>query len=250
MRIGGVPLEPEADPAVESPVVDEVTRLLGETATIFQRMNEAGDMLRVATTVTNEAGRRAIGTYIPATLPDGAPNPVIAAIRSGRTYHGRAFVVDAWHLAAYEPILSADGALIGMLYVGIQQSAAEARIRQAILQTRAGKTGYVYVLGGTGELRGRYIISQDGLRDGEDIWNSQDLDGQPVVQRIIAKATALEPGQLATERYRWQNPGDDAPHWKTARLAYYAPWDWVIGTGVARTSWTRIAPSSTPDAAA
>ncbi len=232
MRIGGVPLEPEADPAVESPVVDEVTRLVGETATIFQRMNEAGDMLRVATTVTNEAGRRAIGTYIPATLPDGEPNPVIAAIRSGRTYHGRAFVVDAWHLAAYEPILSPDGGLIGMLYVGIKQSAAEARIRQAILQTRIGKTGYVYVLGGKGEHRGRYIISQDGLRDGEDIWDSQDVDGQPVVQRIITTATALEPGQLATERYRWRNPGDDAPHWKTARLAYYAPWDWVIGTGV------------------
>lgn len=232
MLIGGRLLVRNTDPAVETYVVDEVTRLVGETATIFQRMNEQGDMLRVATTVKTTEGRRAIGTYIPAIQPDNAPNPVVAAILSGKTYHGRAFVVNAWYLTAYEPIKDRSGKIVGMLYVGVKQKNVEARVRQAILQTKVGKTGYVYVLGGKGEGRGHYIISQKGERDGENIWDNKDSDGRYVIQDIISKAIIMQPGQLITERYRWQNPGEPAPRWKIARLAYYAPWDWVIGTSV------------------
>jgi len=232
MRIGDRLLVRDTDPTVETYVVDEVTRLVGETATIFQRMNEQGDMLRVATSVKTTEGRRAIGTYIPAIQPDNAPNPVVAAILKDKTYHGRAFVVNAWYLTAYEPIKDRAGKIVGMLYVGVKQKNVEARVRQAILQTKVGKTGYVYVLDGKGEGRGHYIISQKGERDGENIWYNKDSDGRYVIQDILSKATILQPGQLTTERYRWQNPGETAPRWKIARLAYYAPWDWVIGTSV------------------
>lgn len=232
MTIGSQWLGQVKDPAAESLVVDEVTRLIGETATIFQRMNAQGDMLRVATTVRDAAGTRAIGTFVPAVDPDGNPNPVIAAVLKGETYRGRAFVVNAWYLTAYDPIKDVAGEVVGMLYVGTKQKDAEARVRQAILDTKVGKTGYVYVLGGKGEERGHYIISCKGERDGEDIWESKDSDGRYVIQAIIEKATTLRPGELATERYRWQNPGESAPRWKIARLAYYEPWDWVIGTSV------------------
>ena len=232
LLVGGRWLGQNVDPAVETAVVDEVTRLIDETATLFQRMNEHGDMLRVATTVTTTHGRRAIGTYVPALNPDGAANPVIATVIRGETYRGRAFVVNAWHLTAYEPIKDRAGELVGMLYVGVKQQSAESRVRQAVLQTKVGKTGYVYVLGGKGEERGRYIVSQRGERDGEDIWENKDSDGRPVIKEILGRAMALKPGELATERYRWQNPDEPAPRWKVARLAYYAPWDWVIGTSV------------------
>jgi PAS domain S-box-containing protein len=232
MTVGGRWLGRNTDPSVRTIVVDDVVRLVGDTATVFQRMNEQGDMIRVATNVTNEKGRRAIGTYIPAVHADGTPNPVIATVMKGGTYHGRAFVVDTWYLAAYEPIRDGAGRLVGMLYVGVRQKSVELRLNRAILQTRVGKTGYVYVLGGKGKERGRYIISQRGERDGEDIWDSQDSDGRYVIQAIVNKAIALKPGEFATERYRWQNPDDPSPRWKIARLAYYEPWDWVIGTSV------------------
>jgi PAS domain S-box-containing protein len=232
LLIGGRWLGQNADPAVATPVVDEVTDLVGEASTIFQRMNDRGDMLRVATTVTDATGTRAIGTFIPAIEPGGSENPVVAAIMKGATYHGRAYVVNAWYITAYEPITDRLGRIVGMLYVGVRQAVAEARVRQAILQTKVGRTGYVYVLGATGESRGRYIISQRGERDGEDIWNSRDSDGRLMIQAIVNNAVALGPGELGIERYRWQNPGESAPRWKVARLAYYQPWDWVIGTSV------------------
>ncbi len=232
MLVGGRWLGRNPDPAARNAVVDKMTRLIGETATIFQRMNDRGDMLRVATTVKTVEGKRAIGTYIPAVNPDGSPNPVISAILQGKTYHGRAYVVNAWYLTAYEPIRDKTGRLAGMLYVGIKQESVESLLRQAVLQTKVGKTGYVYVLGGKDVQRGRYIISQRGERDGEDIWETRDSRGRPVIRNIINKATRLKRGELATERYLWQNPGEPGPRWKIVRLAYYKPWDWVIGTSV------------------
>ena len=232
LLVGETWLGKNTELAVETPVVDDVTRLVGETATIFQRLNERGDMLRVATTVQTTTSKRAIGTYIPAVNPDGTDNPVISAILKGKNYHGRAYVVNAWYLTAYEPLKDSAGNLVGMLYVGIKQKAVEARVRQAILPIKVGKTGYVYVLEGEGENRGSYVISYKGERDGEDIWSSRDSDGHYVIHEIIHKAKILKPGEMTTIRYRWQNQGEAEPRWKIARIAYYGPWDWVIGTGV------------------
>lgn len=232
LLLGGQWLGQNATPTRPTPVVDEVARLVGDHATVFQLMNERGDMIRVATTVLANDGQRAIGSYIPAFLPGGATNPVIATIKRGETYRGRAFVVNAWHITAYEPLRDPSGRLVGALYVGFAQKSAEARVRRAILQTLVGKTGYVYVLGGQAEERGHYIVSQHGERDGENIWDSRDSDGHAVIQAIILRAIALKPGELATERYRWQNPRETAPRWKIVRLAYFEPWDWVIGTSV------------------
>lgn len=232
LLIGETWLKKNSDPLLETPIVDEVPRLVGETATIFQRMNAHGDMLRVATTVRTADNKRAIGTYIPAVNPDGNPNPVISAILKGDTYHGRAYVANEWHLTAYEPIKDNAGTLVGMLYVGIQQKAIESRLRNAVLQTQVGKTGYVYVMEGHGKNRGRYIISYKGERDGEYVWTSRDETGRYIIQDIIDRAITLAPGEMTTMRYRWRNPGEPLPRWKLARLAYYAPWDWVIGTSV------------------
>ena len=232
MLMGHQWLGRNSDFNVRTPLVDEVTDLVGETATVFQRMNERGDMLRVATTVRTTDNQRAIGTFIPAVNPDGRANPVITTVLQGNTYHGRAYVVNDWYLTAYEPIVDGAGQLVGMLYVGIKQQAVAARIRHAILQASVGKTGYVYVLEGQGPNQGHYVISAKGRRDGEDIWSVRDEDGRFIIQEIIHKATSLRAQDLATIRYRWKNIGESAPRWKVARLAYYAPWDWVIGTSV------------------
>ncbi len=221
-----------SDPAVRVAVVDEIARLTGGTATIFQIMNEQGDMLRVATTVADEVGHRAIGTYIPVLEPDGTTNVVISAVLKGQVYQGRAFVVNKWYLTAYMPLRDSSGQLVGMLYVGVKQDDIVQRVRAAILNTRVGRTGYVFVLGGHGRERGCYLISKDGQRDGENIWKTADANGNYFIQTMVSKALALKPGELDSIRYLWQNPGESLPRWKIARLAYFAPWDWVIGVSV------------------
>ncbi|MFA6506697.1 MAG: Cache 3/Cache 2 fusion domain-containing protein [Treponemataceae bacterium] len=230
MFVGGRWLGQNADPKISSPLVDEISGLLGITVTLFQRMNAQGDMLRVSTTVPKKNGDRAIGTYIPAVMSDGSPNPVVATILKGDRFVGRAVVVDDWYLTAYEPLRTADGAIVGMLYVGERQAAIESHIRSAILGTRIGESGYVFVISGRGDRRGRYIISQDGKRDGEDIWDIVDSNGRYVTRDVVDAALSLLPGQFGTITYRWKNQGELDFRVKIARVAYYAPWDWVIGT--------------------
>ena len=230
MMVGDAWLGQNKETGKPSLVVDKVRSLVGGTCTVFQRMNEAGDMLRVCTNVQTKEGNRAIGTYLPAVDANGKPNPVIAATLRGETYTGRAFVVNDWYITAYEPIYDAQKKVIGLLYVGVKQEDV-AELRQGIMDIVPGKTGYVYVLGGTGAQRGKYIISQKGQRDGEDIWESKDANGNLMIQSVVNKALATRNGQCAFERYPWLNKGEAEARWKIAAVTYFEPWDWVIGVG-------------------
>ncbi len=231
MMIGGHWLGQNARMDVETAVVDEVKRLVGGTATIFQRMNEAGDLLRVGTNVEKLDKSRAIGTFIPAVNPDGSANPVVSTIMKGETYHGNAYVVNDWYVTAYEPILDQAGELVGVLYVGVRQENIRA-LREAIMRVRIGESGSVFIMGGAGQNRGRYIISKDGLLDDLSVWDATDYDGNLYIRSIIAKALALEPGQYETQRYRIEDQKNMAPHGVITRISYYKPWDWVIGATV------------------
>jgi len=99
------------------------------TVTLFQ-----GDV-RVATNVMTEQGERAIGTRV---------SDAVRAVTldRGEPYRARAFVVNDWYLTAYEPLRDPDGAVLGMLYVGVLENkylAYQARLsRQLVGITVAG----------------------------------------------------------------------------------------------------------------
>lgn len=234
LLVGGNWLGQVKDIQVPVPIVDGVRDFTKATSTVFQRMNSQGDMLRVATNVVGDDGARAIGTYVPAVV-DGKPNPVVASVLQKETYIGRAFVVNAWYMAAYQPLLDSNKNVIGMLYVGVPESTAAVNLRRAIQNTKVGRTGYVYVLNGTGSSRGRYVVSKGGQRDGQNIWDTRDSEGNLMIQEICRKAIALGPNETATHRYWWKNPGDAGIHLKVARLKYFKQWDWVIGVSIPET---------------
>ncbi len=232
MMIGKQWLGENAGSEAAASFVDTVTSLSGgDTCTIFQRMNDAGDMLRIATTVRNPDGSRAIGTYIPAVEPDGKPNPVVNALVRGQTFVGRAFVVDAWCQTAYTPILDAQKHVVGALYVGAKAQ-DNSQLRQAIVNMTVGKTGYVYVLEASGEHKGSYVISYKGERDGENIWDAQDGSGNHFIQNIINKAVANPPGKCDSVRYDWQNKGENHARTKVIAFTYYPGSNWVVAAGV------------------
>ncbi len=226
MKSGSSWLGQVSDVKTSVPVVDRVHELVGVTCTVFQRMNAAGDMIRVATTVVKKDGTRAIGTFIPATDPDGKPDPVVSMVMRGETFVGRAYVVNDWYLAAYEPVRDITNKIIGMLYVGVPLEGIKS-IRQTIMNIVVGKTGYVWVL----DSKGHYVISDHGKRDGEDISGSKDANGDLFIQDMVKQAMSLKPGEIGEHQYPWQNPGEPKPRMKIARIMYFAPWDWVIGVG-------------------
>ncbi|WP_242343350.1 Cache 3/Cache 2 fusion domain-containing protein [Anaeromyxobacter terrae] len=225
LLLGGAWAGQNAEPARPSLLVDRVRELVGAEATLFQRMNERGDMLRVATTVPDGNGHRAIGTYIPAVDPDGKPNPVVSTVLRGETYRGRARVLDRWYLSGYEPIRDASGRIAGMLFIGLRQDSLEG-IRAGVAASRIGETGTMYALGASGNQRGHYLIPPPGHADGEDAWDARDARGEAYVQALVRAAMEANGD---TVRVSFSRPETGrAPRERVAAVAYFAPWDWVI----------------------
>lgn len=231
LMVGDTWLGQNFNPQIRTVVVDDVQDLVGSTVTVFQRMNENGDMLRVATNVIKTDGKRAIGTYIPAKNSDGSENGVVSALLKGKTYRGVAFVVDAWYVTAYEPLFDKDENVIGALYVGVKQENVDT-IRQAILNTKIGKSGYVFVIGGNGDYKGQFIISKDEKQDGKNILSTENPEANEYFEKIIGKAVALKPEEVMVEKSLWSEDGSAAQRLRTTQFVYYAPWDWIIGVTV------------------
>jgi len=229
MLVGGEWFGKNYDVAQNTPLVDEVKQDLNMICTVFQRMNDRGDLLRIATNVSTKDGKRAIGTYIPAVESSGQPNPVVSTVMRGDTYVGPAFVIDAIYLTSYAPIRDGNGKVIGAISVAVKQEAVES-IRKNIMDIKIGQTGYVYVLNAKGADAGKYVISLDGARDGENIWEARDSDGRLFIQSVVERALKIgNSDNIDFEYYPWLNEGDTTPRLKIAAISYYEPWDWVIG---------------------
>ncbi|GAI39012.1 unnamed protein product, partial [marine sediment metagenome] len=90
------------------------------TATIFQ-----GD-LRISTNVKREDGSRAIGTRVSEKVYD-------QVLVKGLPWIHKAFVVNSWYIAAYEPIKDVEGKIVGILCVGVLEQKFVDMRRRAIL---------------------------------------------------------------------------------------------------------------------
>jgi methyl-accepting chemotaxis protein WspA len=226
---GGTWLGQNRNLAASTPFVDEVKHLAGGTTTVFQRMNERGDMLRVATNIADAQGNRAIGTYIAAIEADGTPNAVVSAVLAGQVYRGLAYILGHPYVTAYAPLRSG-GRVIGMLYVG-EEIGALSSLRRAITSTKVGENGYVAIIGCKGPNRGRYAVSKDARRDGDSIWEARDASGSLLIQRMVERGLKAPKGEIFYEEYGWKNPDEDKARTKIAALVYFEPWDWLINAG-------------------
>ena len=122
-------------------VVDEITRLTGAKATIFQKTDNG--YLRIATSVLGADGKRAINTFIP------SDSPVIQTIRQGKDFNGRAFVVDSWYITSYRPV-KIDNVAEAILFVGIPEKDME-NIREILAQKKYLQSGYPFIVGKDGQ---------------------------------------------------------------------------------------------------
>lgn len=228
-KLGSTWLGQNADFHVPSPVVDEVRRTSRDEVTLFQRINDDGDMLRVCTSVMGTNGQRAVGTFIPRRSPDGKESPVLSAVLQGETYAGRARVVDHWFQTRYEPLWDASHQrVVGMLFVGVNLTEIDAELRRNLLPMTIGKSGYVFILDANGDQKGRYILSRRGERDGEMLWEAKDASGRHFIQDLIERTLSAKEGQMTLSEYAWQNAGEASPRMKYAASMLFKPYGWVL----------------------
>jgi PAS domain S-box-containing protein len=158
-------------------VVDTVKELVGGTATIFM-----GDR-RISTNVMRPDGSRAIGTQL-------AQGPVYDAIFKNKTpFRGETNILGEPYMTAYDPILDKDGAVIGIVYVGVTKAEflREARAAQwAIIGATIIAAGLSLAL--------TYLMARRNLTDQARLL----LNTSPTAVAIISEGGNL---LYANERY-------------------------------------------------
>jgi len=206
------------DPNISTPIVDEIMKMTGTTCTIFQTMNERGDLLRVATNILKTNGQRAVGTYIPSS------SIVAKTIKSGQIFRGTAYVVNAWYLTQYRPIKDTNGKVLGCIYVGILQEGVE-QLRQGLKSVKIGSTGALTIMGGSGKGAGVVKMHKNGSLEGSSLLDKQDDNGVTVYKDIIQAAKDAGGKPVALK-------GNLEGKAVILTATYFKPWDWVIlGTG-------------------
>lgn len=218
MLFGGQWLGQNASPDKPTPLVDTIMKLTRTTCTIFQTMNDQGDLLRVATNILKTDGNRAVGTYI--------PNSSIVAktIKSGEIYRGTAYVVNAWYLTQYRPIKDSSGKVLGCLYVGILQEGVQ-QLRQGLKSVVLGETGSLSVLGGSGKSAGMIKLHKDSGKEGSNVLKENSGSDRETYKSLIDEAKS-ENGVTVVRSVTLD--GREA----ILSAVYFKPWDWVIlGTG-------------------
>ena len=108
-----VPAMPEF---TDNALIEEITRVTGETATVFAWDEESQDFWRRTTNIIKPDGSRAVGT------PLGQSGAVYPVVMKGETYLGEAVILGTPYYTVYQPIQDEAGKMVGILYAGVQKA--------------------------------------------------------------------------------------------------------------------------------
>jgi len=113
---------------------DQVKELTGSDATVFMADT------RIATTIVQEQGRRALGTKLTGPVYD-------AIFRKGIPFRGEAKILGQTYFTAYDPIRDGSGNIIGVLFVGSSQKDYLAAFERTSIRMLAinGTLGFVFI---------------------------------------------------------------------------------------------------------
>lgn len=198
--------------------VDEARDILGGAVTIFQVIPEG--ILRISTNVMKSDGNRAVGTYIPTN------SPVYKTVMDGKTFFGRAYVVNAWYLTAYEPIFDSRGRVIGVFFIGIKEESFVNIITKKLESYRLGDSGYIYIYDSNGDV----ILAPDYVKE-KNILSVKNEAGITVYKDLIDRVVSLDSDDPVRFTYRSYDKNGIDNQYKTASL-YMRDRKWIIGLSV------------------
>jgi methyl-accepting chemotaxis protein len=197
---------------------DEVDRFTGAAkavATVFARKGD--DFLRISTSLKKETGERAVGTLL------GKAHPAYASIVAGQAFVGKAKLFGKDYYTAYRPIKDSAGAVIGILFVGLDISAELDALKRQVKSVKVGNSGYFFVLDAKpGTDQGMALIHP--AKEGQVIIGAKDPSGYEFIKAMIEK----KQGEI---EYPWSNADDTPARRKIAVFETFDDWGWLIAGG-------------------
>ncbi|MFH0874977.1 MAG: cache domain-containing protein [archaeon] len=104
-------------------------------------------------------------------------------------------------------------------------AASKEDILNRLNRNTVGQTGYTWIL----DYNGVYVLSKGRQRDGENIWETKDSDGNMVIQELITKGREVQGSEIAYHSYMWLNKGETEPREKIAAMLHFPELGWVAG---------------------
>lgn len=105
----------------------------------------------------------------------------------------------------------------------ITEDDAKQKAANLLLSQKIGRTGYIYVLDSTGEVK---------------VHPKQDVKGQNYAElEFIQKQVMQKNGYL---EYYWKNPGESEEQAKVMYMTYFEPWDWIISASSYKAEFSQL----------
>lgn len=178
--------------------VDAFVQRTGAVATVFVRRGQ--DWLRIATSLRDEQGLRALGTTL------AADHPAQTALREGKSHQGPARLFGREYMTWYAPVRDSAGQVVGAFFIGKPMHNALEPLRASMKQFRVGQSGYVY-LADHGKDFGRLLAHP--FHTGKSLNEIATGPAQTALASVLRQAHGAA-------RYDWQNPDE---HRAQARFA-------------------------------
>jgi methyl-accepting chemotaxis protein len=205
-----------------SKTLDRFAESTGSAVTVFARQGD--DFVRVATSLKNDKGERALGT------PLGKDHPAYRPLMNAEPYVGRAKLFGKDYMAKYIPVRGKDG-VVAVLFVGLDLSSTLKNLFQTVKTTKFGEAGYAYVADLSAGTDYGALVAHPSL-EGKKLQELADGEG---------KTGTLKP--LLDEKsglfsYKWFNAQKEAEA-KFVAFDRSDLWNWVIAGGTEREEITR-----------
>ena len=126
-----------------------------------------------------------------------------------------------------------------MLFVGLPEREAEARLMREMDGVKVGDTGRVFILQAKGGNAGRVVRPVAGEAAGASLIDARDAGGRAWAREMVEGALALGDSRTASTSLRLRTDGGVQAYAVT--YSYFEPWDWVIGVAVPEAELYRAA---------
>ncbi|OHV09936.1 methyl-accepting chemotaxis protein [Kushneria phosphatilytica] len=190
--------------------LDAFSDMAGAPVTIFARTGD--DFIRVATSLKNQQGERAMGTLL------DRHSRSYAQLMAGKPYSGIATLFGIPYITRYEPMFNENGKVIGASFIGIDIRSELNDLKSRIRQLKVGETGgFMIVDAAPGKQQGRVIAG--GEQEGQSLLDQTDADGK----KIWSAMFDANSGTLS-----YVLPGGGAGAERTTYFKAYPDWQWVI----------------------
>ncbi len=228
LAFGKTPLDGSEASAAFNAGLAELKKATRTEYAILSRMNEDGDMLFAASTLSDDAGKPFLHSYIPARHASGSDVEQIKDILQGKIYRGIFNAAGISMIVSIEPIFDAEQNVIGAIFLGVRQNVVN-ELCAYMEGVRIGENGAVWALETEDKDRSVFRVSKDGKRNGEVVQLDDNSNRRKNFQEIVDNSRRLADGEVGISIYEMRGPSDRNSQKRITCYAYFKPWNWVIG---------------------